>query len=332
MTRKILITGGAGFIGGFLGQSLAARGDEVHLLDNFSRGKPDHFLHNLQAQPNVRILSLDLTTPHATAALDDDYDVIFHLAALLGVANVLERPYPTLRDNVALLAEVIQFGLRQKKLQRFVFASTSEVYAGSLLHMDMPIPTPEDFPLALPDLAQPRTSYMLSKIYGEAMVTHSGLPYTILRPHNIYGPRMGLLHVVPQLLEKAHKAPAGGHLEVFSVEHRRTFCFVDDAVAMMIAAAEKADCHNQTLNLGNEAPEITMMELAQIVIATTGKSLTIQAAPATAGSPARRAPQMTKMTRLTGVAAHTSVETGVRRTYDWYREHIFSGKETEVAR
>jgi nucleoside-diphosphate-sugar epimerase len=66
----------------------------------------------------------------------------------------------------------------------------------------MPIPTPEDTLLALPGLDQPRTSYMLSKIYGEAMVRHSGVPFTILRPHNIYGPRMGSSHVIPELLQK----------------------------------------------------------------------------------------------------------------------------------
>jgi nucleoside-diphosphate-sugar epimerase len=244
----------------------------------------------------------------------------------------LDRPYETLRGNVALLARAIELARGQKGLARFLFTSTSEVYAGSLQHLDMPVPTPEAFPLALTALEHPRTSYMLSKIYGEAMVIHSGLPFTIFRPHNIYGPRMGLLHVIPQLLEKAHRAAPGAAIEVFSVDHRRSFSYIDDAVAMMIAGAENSACRDQVLNLGREAPEIAIGDLARIVIATVGKPLTIKPTAVTAGSPSRRAPSMARMTALTGVSAQVAVEQGVDLTYAWYRDHVFGGLETEVAR
>src|SRR5262249_41626089 len=156
-------------------------------------------------------------------------------------------------------------------------------------------------------LDQPRTSYMLSKIYGEAMVAHSGLPFTILRPHNVYGPRMGRLHVIPQLLEKAHNAQPGTAIEVFSTDHRRAFCYTDDAVAMMRAAARNSDCRDQVLNLGCDAPEIAIGELARIIIATVGKPLIVRAAPATPGSPTRRAPRMDRMTKATGVVARVTI-------------------------
>jgi nucleoside-diphosphate-sugar epimerase len=329
---KVLITGGAGFIGGLLAKALAERGTEVHVLDNLSRGRPDAFLRGLQERHGVKLLQLDLTDATAIEHLARDYDLIFHLAAILGVQNVLDRPYETLRDNVALLAHAIELAHAQKNLARFLFASTSEVYAGSLLHLDMPVPTPESFPLALTALEHPRTSYMLSKIYGEAMVTHSGLPFTILRPHNIYGPRMGLLHVIPQLLEKAHRAAPGTAIEVFSVDHRRSFCYIDDAVAMLIAAAQNPACRDQVLNLGRETPDIAIGDLARIVIATLRKPLSIKPAPVTAGSPSRRAPSMARMTALTGVTARVPLEQGVDLTYAWYRDHVFGGLETEVAR
>lgn len=332
MTDKILITGGAGFIGGFLAKAFADRGSEVHVLDDMSRGRNDTFLQELSARPNVRIVVADLMDRASTSKLPTDYRTIFHLAARLGVSNVLARPYETLSDNVALLAGAIGLARLQTRLDRFMFASTSEVYAGSLQHMDLPVPTPETFPLAVTDLAHPRTSYMLSKIYGEAMVIHSGLPYTIVRPHNIYGPRMGQLHVVPQLLEKAHNAAPGAAIEVFSVDHRRTFCFIDDAVAMLVRLSETAACAGQVLNLGNEAPEITIGELAEIVISTVGKPLSIARAPATPGSPVRRAPAMARMTALTGQAARVTPADGVRRTYEWYRDHVFSKAEAHVAR
>jgi nucleoside-diphosphate-sugar epimerase len=232
---------------------------------------------------------------------------------------------------VRLLETALGFAARQRRLERLVFTSTSEVYAGSLELMAMPIPTPEDTPLALPPLDQPRTSYMLSKIYGEAMVRHAGLPFTIVRPHNVYGPRMGLAHVVPQLLERAHKAPANASLEVFSVDHRRTFCFIDDAVEMLLRAATLPACAGAVLNLGNQAPEVSIGTVAEIVVRTVGKPLTIVPRPATPGSPARRGPDMTRMATLTGYRGGVSLEEGIRRTYEWYRPNVFEHGEREVA-
>jgi nucleoside-diphosphate-sugar epimerase len=164
---------------------------------------------------------------------------------------------------------------------------------------------------------------MLSKIYGEAMLLHSGLPFTIVRPHNIYGPRMGMAHVVPQLLEKAHKARADSFIEVFSVDHRRSFCFIDDAVEMLKRVLDAPAALNQVLNLGAESPEVTVRRVAEVVISIVGKPLVIRSMPPTPGSPVRRAPQMTQMTEATGYVARIGLEEGVGRTYDWYRRHIF---------
>ena len=321
---KVLLTGGAGFIGERLASALAAEGNEIHLVDNLSRGRRDEALQALGSAHNVGFYHVDLLAPGALDSLSEDYDVVVHLAAVLGVQKVLDCPYQTLRDNVLMHEAVIRFARRQKVLQRFLFTSTSEVYAGSLLHLDMPIPTPEDVPLALPALKEPRSSYMLSKIYGEAMLHHSGLPFTIVRPHNIYGPRMGMSHVVPQLLAKAHRAHPHSSIEVFSVEHRRTFCFIDDAVETVKRVLLSPAALNQVLNLGCESPEVTMGRVAEIVIATVEKPLRIEAKPPTPGSPKRRAPKMTRMTQATGYIAQTNLEEGIRRTYDWYRAHIFA--------
>ena len=102
-----------------------------------------------------------------------------------------------------MLRNIITFGKRQENLERLIFTSTSEVYAGTLKYFSLKIPTPENTPLALTELSENRTSYMLSKIYGEALCLHSGLPVTIVRPHNFYGPRMGLSHVIPELFKES---------------------------------------------------------------------------------------------------------------------------------
>lgn len=321
---KFLVTGGAGFLGERIASALLADGNEVHILDNFSRGQNDQALKTLAVTRGASILQEDLLAPDALSSLSSDYDFIVHLAAIVGVQNVLERPYDTLHNNVLMHQAALHFARRQKLLKRFVFASTSEVYAGSLRLGDLPVPTPENVTLTLTPLHEPRSSYMLSKIYGEAMLLHSGLPFTIVRPHNIYGPRMGMAHVVPQLLEKAHKARPDSFIEVFSVDHRRSFCFIDDAVEMMKRLLDAPAALNQVLNLGAESPEVTVRRVAEVVITAVGKPLAIRPMPSTPGSPVRRAPQMTRMTEATGYVPRIGLEEGVGRTYDWYRRHIFA--------
>jgi len=222
-----------------------------------------------------------------------------------------------------MLLRIIEFARGLAGLERLVFASTSEVYAGTLEHFELPIPTPETAALALPDLGRPRTSYALSKIYGEALCRHAGLPFTIVRPHNVYGPRMGMQHVVPELLQRAFRAAPGSELEVFSPDHTRSFCYVADAVELIRRLAEADAGRNGTFNVG-ASREITVREMAEIVIRTVGKPLTIRPGPVTAGSPARRVPDMTRAILVSGYQPVHSVEAGVRLTFEWYRDHVFA--------
>jgi nucleoside-diphosphate-sugar epimerase len=323
MNGKVLITGGAGFIGFHLARSLVAAGYQVDLLDNLGRGVRDAELEALLDGGNTRLLKADLCDGTAVAALDDDYRHIYHLAAIIGVVHVLGRPYDVLRDNTLMLANVIDLGRRQKALERLLFASTSEVYAGSLASLDLPVPTPETAVIALPDLSQARTSYMLSKLYGEAMCLQSGLPVSIIRPHNVYGPRMGMVHVVPELLHKAYRAADGGELPVASVHHSRAFCYVDDAVTMIRALVEAPAGVGQVVNLGKQDEEVTIGALAEVLIATVGRALRVAATEVTPGSPSRRCPDMARMESLTGVVAQVGLKEGVARTFAWYRANVF---------
>ena len=113
------------------------------------------------------------------------------------------------------------------------------------------------------------------------MSFQSGLPVTVVRPHNVYGPRMGLAHVIPELLQRAHEAEDGGRLGVHSVEHRRTFCHVSDAVEMMARAALAPDGVGRTPNIGKLTPEIRIGDLAELIIEVVGRH-TGDRAPATA--------------------------------------------------
>jgi UDP-glucose 4-epimerase len=323
----VLVTGGAGFLGLRLTKHLIRHGYKVDLVDNYSRGVRDQEFIEVVANDGVRFHQADLLDLDNLAKLDEQYEYIFHLAAIIGVTHVLERPYQVLTDNVRMVFNLIDLCRRQNKLKRFFFASTSEVYAGTLRHFDLPIPSPERTPLAVTDLSSERTSYMLSKIYGEALCHQSDIPFTVFRPHNIYGPRMGLSHVIPEQLQKAFRANEGDAVEVFSADHRRCFCHVDDAVELLRLMMESQDCAGETLNLGQEAEEVTIEQAVKTCWDVVGKDLVMEKMPETQGSPKRRVPDMSKTISLTGYSPTIAFREGVERTFDWYCRHVFSGQD-----
>ncbi len=321
--KRVLITGGAGFIGLSLARVLEQEGIQLDLVDDFSRGKNDAALTALTTRKNVRCLGLDLSKPNATDGLDDAYDGIFHFAALLGVENISRRAYDALTLNAQLTVEALRLARRQKKLTAFVFASTSEVYAGSLRAGLLQFPTPETSLITLPPLEEPRTSYMLSKLYGEALVLHAGIPSVIIRPHNVYGPRMGMEHVVPQLMKRMHGAQPGSELALASSDHSRTFCFIDDSVEMIRRLAFDPKAVGGVWNIGSERPEHRILEVAEIIRRVVGADIRLVTAPDTPGSPVRRCPSMTKTEALTGYRQRVSLEEGIERTYRWYQKNWF---------
>ncbi len=327
---KGLITGGAGFIGYHLATRLSESGAEITLIDNLSRGVQDAELTRLLEKVNVCFRQMDLLDREAVLDLDTDYDLIYHLAAIIGVRHVLENPYEVLSRNVALLDNVIALGRKQTRLKRFVFTSTSEIYAGTLRHDLLPIPTPEAAMLTLPPLTEPRTGYMLSKLYGEAMCSQSGLDFTIVRPHNFYGPRMGLSHVIPELCRKLRDVTKGESVTVFSPDHTRTFCYIEDAVATIHALSLSQAGKNEVFNVGTSGPEIRMIDLAEMIADITESKAVLAHGEETTGSPVRRCPDVTKAVSASGYTPGILLEEGIRKTYAWYRTHVFDGNEASA--
>tara|TARA_B100000609_G_scaffold199642_1_gene205362 strand:+ start:9456 stop:10442 length:987 start_codon:yes stop_codon:yes gene_type:complete len=326
---KVLITGGAGFIGLHLSNLLLSQGAEVTLADNLSRGIKDPDLEETLQHPSASFVELDVLDLEAVMKLPKDYDIIVHFAAIIGVQFVLKRPYDVLNLNQVLLHNMIEFGRAQQDLKRFVFASTSEIYAGTLRHGSLTIPTPESSHLVLPPLEEARTSYMLSKIYGEAMCHHSGLPFTIVRPHNVYGPRMGLSHVIPELFQKIYNANEGDDIEVFSPEHTRTFCYVEDAIQLTTHLMTKEEGLNKAFNIGNGSPEIKIIDLVNVLVDVVGKKVNIVRGETTPGSPARRCPNMEYTIKASGYTPSISLEEGAKRTFAWYKP-IYDGQKVSA--
>ena len=326
MMKKILITGGAGFIGVHLAQRFAALGYHTTLLDNLRRGVLDSELESLLQRPEIEFAQINLLEPEALSQLSDDYTHIVHLAAIIGVKHVIKSPFETLADNISMVRNIVAFSHRQNALERFAFSSTSEIHAGRLEHFDLPVPTGEDVALGLSDISNPRTSYAMSKIVGESLCHYSELPFVIFRPHNIYGPRMGQSHVIPNKLAQIYEARDGDTVEVPSAEHTRSFCYIDDAVDMLVEMIFNPACANQTFNLGAQNEEIRICDLVSICAEVVGRTITLKALGATKGSPSRRCPDMSLVTEKTGVTAKTSLHKGVASTFSWYRETLFGSE------
>ena len=331
MNGSVLITGGAGFIGFHLARSLVNFGHRVHLVDNHARGRMDKDLQKLLAHPSITFSRIDLMDYKSLSKLGNNYSAVYHLAAIIGVSHVSDRPYEVLVNNIRMLENIIRFTKIQQHFQRLFYASTSEVYAGALKHFDLEIPSPESASLAVTDLSDKRTTYMMSKITGEAMCHHSGVPFTIFRPHNIYGPRMGMAHVIPEQLQNIWDAGRRSKVGVYSVDHRRTFCYIDDAVEMLIRMLTNKLSVGQTLNIGTESPEVTIREVVEICIEVAKKNITIEALPPTPGSPTRRAPNMLLTKQLLKYESATCLREGITKTWKWYKANVFDSSQASAS-
>ncbi|HTQ78802.1 MAG TPA: NAD-dependent epimerase/dehydratase family protein [Thermoanaerobaculia bacterium] len=317
---KILITGGAGFMGYHLASALAEEpGNRLLLVDNLSRGRLDDELTALLGRPNVELAEIDLTGAEPFAGLPDDFEYVYHLAAVIGVRKVEEDPVRVLSTNAISTLRIFEWARHLPRLRRVLFASTSEAYAGTIKHFGVAVPTGEGVPLTIDDVTSRRSSYAVSKIFGEATAfAHAqqlGLPVTVVRYHNVYGPRMGFLHVIPEMFEKVS---GDAVVRVASPTHTRAFCYVADGVRATVAAASAEATRGRVLHVGNPREEIAIRELVQKIAAVLGRDIRIEELPDTPGSPARRCPDISLLTELTGFEPAVDLADGLRQTWDWY--------------
>ena len=322
--KKVLITGGAGFVGYFLAKKLVEDGNtEVTIIDNLQRGRKDEDLDALLNDNSVSFINADITDKSVFDNLRKDYDYIYHLAAVIGVRNVQENPDRVLYVNAISNLLLLEFAKECSNLKKVFFSSTSEIYAGTLKHYGIPVPTPEDVNLTLMDVSSERTTYMLSKMYGESICFNYGrkydIPFTIGRYHNVYGPRMGFMHVVPEMFIKIQN---NSEIEVASPTHTRAMCYVDDAVEMTIRACEGDSTNGEIVNIGNQEQEIGIRDLVATIADVLNKQVVLKDGEDTPGSPARRCPDITKIEKLTGYSPRVSLREGIEKTYDWYKSRL----------
>lgn len=326
---RVLVTGGAGAIGFHMARHLCDMGHSVIICDDLSRGRDDEEFRDLCRHPRVRFQRADLTDPSAWRAAGGPFDEIYHFAGVNGTRTFYEMPDKVLRVNLLTTIHLLDYALAVGR-PRVLFASSSEVYAGTVSLGLAPLPTPEDIPLTVADACNPRNSYGGSKIAGEllclAYARRAGLDVRIVRYHNVYGPRMGCDHVIPQFcLRIAH---CEDPFVIQGAGEMRAFCFIADAVEASRAVMGAVAARGKIIHLGDAREEIRMDDLARRLFALTGFWPEIREVPGLPGSVARRCPDVAKLKALTGFEAQVGLAEGLRRTFAWYAAHAGAAQTT----
>ena len=268
---NVLITGGAGFIGSHLAEALHRRGDRVEVVDDLSTGSLDN-LRSLRGQDRFQFVRESVRNAATMTPLVDRADLIFHLAAAVGVQLIVDRPVHTIETNIH--GSEVVLNLANKFGRRIVIASTSEVYGKGTK-----VPFAEDDDTVLGSTRYTRWSYACSKMVDEflALAYHDqfGLETIICRFFNTVGPRQTGAYgmVVPRFVEAAL---AGRPVEIYGTGRQsRCFCNVQDVVGALLALVSCPAAIGEVINIGTDE-QVTIEELADRVIAMTGSSSTKQ--------------------------------------------------------
>lgn len=315
MVSNILVTGGTGFIGYHLVKHLLKKGHTVTLVDNFFRSKQDESIKEIRS--DIKMIEADLTNALNTLPLDKHYDVVFHLAAINGVKYANQMPDYVLRTNLLSTINVLDW-CAEHKPDTVLFASSSEVYNNAYAWGDFPLPTSENTPLCI-DVDIPRNAYAGSKLTGELLTLNYGKRHgfntRMVRYHNIYGPRMGYDHVIPQLISRVMKKESP--FQLYGADQTRAFSYVTDAVEATYEIGMLTEGHH-TVNIGNANEEIAIRELCQKLFRLMNCQEPIVDAPPFPGSPDRRCPDTELLRRLTGLQPKVSLDEGLQHTLEWY--------------
>jgi UDP-glucuronate decarboxylase len=309
--KRILVTGGAGFLGSHLCERLVAQGHDVLCVDNFYTGTKRNVAHLLD-NANFELMRHDVTFP-----LYVEVDEIYNLACPASPIHYQFDPVQTTKTSVH--GAINMLGLAKRVKAKLLQASTSEVYGDARVH-----PQTEDYWGNVNPIG-PRSCYDEGKRCAETLCTdyrrQHGLDVRIARIFNTYGPRMHPRdgRVVSNFVMQAL---AGEPLTVYGDgSQTRCFCYVDDLIDGLIRLMDAPDDPGGPVNLGNPY-EISMLEIAQRIIALTGSASTIAFHPLPVDDPWHRKPSIERATRLLGWQPHTPLDDGLRSTIDYFRRAL----------
>jgi len=312
--KRVCITGGAGFIGSHLAERLIDA-NEVVVYDNLHRNALQ-FAH-LDGHPNLTFIKGDVMDAVATEKAIAGCHIVIHCAAIAGVYSVDRNAVTTMGVNLLGTNSVVRAALATR-VERFVEFSTSEVY-GPFIHKGK-----EDDLTTIGPVGENRWVYAASKLASEhlsyAHYKEDGLPLTIVRPFNVYGPRqVGDGAIRGMTLQALQHAPITLYNDGTQI---RAWCFVEDFVDGVLRCVEQPDAIGQAFNLGNPQGTITNFELANMIIRLTGSTSEIVFKPHPGPEVDLRVPSIEKAMTLLGYLPKVSLETGLKRTIPFYAEHF----------
>lgn len=324
--RTAVVTGAGGFIGSYLVEQLVAGGAHVRAMLRYtSRGQrgaldllPEGVLDN------VAVTLGDVRDFDAVREVCRGADAVFHLAALIGIPYSYEHPQEVIDTNVIGTSNVLLAARELSSLERIVLTSTSEVYGSALR-----VPMDEDHPL------QAQSPYSATKIAGDALGVSFhrsfGLPVSIVRPFNAYGPRQSARAVIPTILSQAI---SGTTLRLGTLDTMRDFTYVADTARGFVAVATSDQTIGEVVNLGS-GTSVSIRDIVRTAGEILGRELTVEGdaqriRPA-ASEVSRLHSDSSKASKLAGWRAEVPLEEGLRRTADWIREHIDLYRPSEYA-
>lgn len=327
--RRILVTGGTGFLGAALVRRLVSDGHNVRVLDNGFRSSTSR-LRDLSE--HFEMVQGDIRQNEVVSRAIEGMDTVIHLAAVNGTEFFYTKPALVLDVGVRGILNVIE-GCQKHEVGDLIVASSSEVY-----QTPSKIPTDESVALIVPDVLNPRYSYGGSKIITELLVMNqcrSDFERAIVfRPHNVYGPAMGWEHVLPQFILRAKEAievhPLGP--VPFKIQgdgkQTRAFIHIDDMIEGIIVLLEKGK-HLNIYHIGNPE-EVSILEVAQKIFKVFQRECDMIAGVLQQGSTERRCPNIDKIKAL-GFMPEICLEAGLPSIIDWYVEHAEEKKLMESA-
>jgi nucleoside-diphosphate-sugar epimerase len=314
----MLVTGGTGFIGSAVVRALAGAGARVRVLDNDSRGSRQRLA---DMAGSVEMVVGDIRDPAVVRRAAEGQQGALHLAAVNGTEFFYSKPDLVLEVAVKGMLNVLDACIEHGVKELFT-ASSSEVY-----QTPPRIPTDENVPLSVPDPLNPRYSYGGGKIISELLTINYGRKFfdraVIFRPHNVYGPDMGMEHVIPQLVRRM-KALAGhaGARTAFPIQgsgkETRAFLYIDDFVEGLLTVIA-GGAHLNIYNIGT-TQETSIADLTEAIARHMGRKIALQPGELAEGSTLRRCPDTQKLQAL-GFSPDISLEEGLARTVPWYLAH-----------
>ena len=317
--NRVVILGAAGFIGYHLAKSLAVEAKvDLLLVDNFIRGANDEDFLKLSGLQNVNFSELDLSKESSFENLFNKSDLVINCAALNGTQNFYQVPLDVML-NTGISAFFAARYAALAQVHKYIYLGSSESYAGGVNLGFVGVPTSENVPLVIENVENIRWSYSLGKTFGEIACysanSQLGLNFQILRIHNIYGPRMGNKHVIPDLIEKFRL----GNMEVPGHGESRAFMYIDDLVGVVrfLIANENNDI--KLMNVGSQT-ETLIKILAEKIAKFLDMEKPIKPLESWPGSVKRRLPD-TSLLRSMYAFDETSLDEGLDKTISWYLNH-----------